>query len=390
MHFIIISAMQNLVLINLVSVGGVTSLTLTFFHPAFWVPVACFVGFAVLILATMALSESHTEPPALHFALLWIAATLILAILNGISAQLYNSLQISFLVFGLVLGYLVSVARTSTWVAWTPFAVFAAYFLTNMLLGRDPSEALTRNSQNFISVIMLALYASAILLSKPTRVDRLHLLMAFLILFIAVWSTGRGGIAAALVLNLGLLLNIILRGEKGVVRALVATATVLISAVIIYFGTSFLLTHGYLGRLAERGLTDAPRLAMIAAYFQNIEPMELFLGRNYYDDSFLARWDFNLHNSYLSAWAHLGLFYLLFILGTLGFLVLRIREFPAIAISMGAFGLRAFTDIQLISGKYDYMFFAALFIGLRGNGALYAFKGALASSRLRGLHKSAR
>lgn len=342
------------------------SLTLTFMHQAMWLPVVACVGLAALIAIAVTWTGDQLEPPAFFVALAWIGATLALAIANGVAEGFYNGSQIAFLLFGMVLGYLISISRPPQWAAWLPFVLFAAFFLGMIAMGRDPGEALTRNSRNFVSVIILALYASAVILSKATQVRYFHIAMALVTLVIAVAATGRGGIVATLALNISLWVNVILRGRMTFLRTLSSIAGVMIAAVAIYIGAGVMLSEGLFGRLAERGLQDAPRLAMIIAYFNEIEPIELFFGRNYYDDPFLARWDFNLHNSFLSAWAHLGVFYLMFILGTLALAAKRVRVEPVLAFAVGAFALRALTDTQMIAGKYDYLFVATLFILLRG------------------------
>ena len=350
---------------NLVGVGGVMSLTLTFLHPVMWAPVAGCVGLGALATLVLAGDDARAEPPAMHFALVWIAATLVLALVNGAVNDFYNASQIAFMLFGLVLGYVISTVRTPAWAAWLPFIMFATLFLGWIAIGRDPGELLTRTSRNFVSVMMLGLYASAIVMSKPMRVERLHIVMALITLVVAIAGTGRGGIVAALVLNAGLIGNVLLRGRMTFVRSLGTFVVVVVGAVGVYVLAGVLLDQGALGRLASRGLQDAPRLAMILAYFDGITSWELFLGRDYYDHPFLARWDYNLHNSFLSAWAHLGLFYLLFVVGVLVVAAKRLRTNPVIAVAIGAFALRALTDTQMLAAKYDYVFFAVLFILLR-------------------------
>lgn len=348
-----------------VAVGSVFSMTLTFFHPVMWLPVAIFAGLTLLILAQILATGVESEPPSLIFALIWLVTTLLLASAYGALEGFFNISQVAFLILGILLGYLISITYSATWTAWLPFLLFTAYFIAMMVLGHDPSETLTRNSRNFISVITLALYASAMLLSKPMKVTVSHLIGALFVLGIAIWATGRGGIVSALLLNLALFMHVVFRGRFGVVRSTIAVLLLLLISTAIFIGSESLQSQGYLSRLASRGLHDAPRLAMMVAYFQDIQPTELLLGKNYYDNAYLARFGFNLHNSYLSAWAHLGLMYLLFIIVALALSVKRIAASPAICIAVLAFALRALTDTQLLGGKYDYVVIGALFTLLR-------------------------
>ena len=359
-HAAKLRAVHSQFLRNLVGVGATMSLTLTFLHAALWAPVLACVALGTLTLIVHMVDARSTEPPAFFAAAAWIAAILVLASASAVAQGFYNVSQIAYLLFGLVIGYVISTTRTPEWAAWLPFSLFAALFLAILAAGGDPGDVMTRNSRNFVSVIMLALYTSAVVMSKPRRVGRIHVVAALVTLVIAVAATGRGGIVTALALNVGLLVNVVLRGRMTFLRSLGTIVGIVVAAVVVYVAAGALLSQGLFGRLAERGLQDAPRLAMILAYFNGIEPIELVLGRNYYDDPFLAQWEFNLHNSYLSAWAHLTVLYLALILATLALAAMRQRASPGIAIAVGAFALRALTVTQRLAGKYDYLVVAAL------------------------------
>lgn len=365
---------------TLVSIGGTTSLTLTFFHPAMWAAVGVFLGLALVFIALLVLTDRRAEPAGFYFALVWIATTALLALAYGFSEDLFNLKQIALLLSGLLFGYFISLVRAPAWAAWAPFGLFAVYFAGLALLGRDPSESFSRNSQNYVSVTLLALYASAMLLARPTTIQVRHLVAALLVLALSIWAIGRAGILSSLLLCVGLFMQMVLRGRIGVIRSIFALLMLLIAAAAVFIGAEVLQSQGYLSRLANRGLHDASRLAIIVYYFQGIELSELLFGKNFYQDSFMARWGFNLHNSYLGAWAHLGLYYLLFILAVLVTSVRRLRTHPAVTISILAFAVRALTDGQMLSGQYDYIFFATLFLLLR-EPASVRFSAAPAPSR---------
>ncbi|CAN5354786.1 hypothetical protein BH24PSE2_BH24PSE2_03000 [soil metagenome] len=348
-----------------VCIGGITSFTLTFFHPVMWAPVGLALGIALLLLVPHALSRDQAEPPGFFLALIWIVTTALLALTYGLTENLFNIKQVGLMLAGLLFGYFLSVSRAPAWAAWAPFALFVLYTLSLIAAGRPPAEAFPRNSENYVSVILLALFASALLLTRPPSVRPAHVLTALLILALSIWGVGRGGILASLLLASGLFLHMITRGGMGVIRATVVLVMLLLAAGAMLAGAAMLESQGYLDTFAGRGLHDASRLSILLFYFQGIEPLELVFGRNYYDESFMERWRFNLHNSYLSAWAHLGLHYLLFVLGALTFCVRRLSVQPVIVIAVLAFAVRALTDTHLISGQYDYVLFATLFMLLR-------------------------
>ena len=112
----------------------------------------------------------------------------------------------------------------------------------------------------------------------------------------------------------GLSASLLFQGRLGVLRATLSVLVLCVLAVAVFVGVEILQTQGYLDRFASRGFRDAPRLSIIVSYFYQIEPSQLFFGKNYYHDPFMEKWGYNLHNSYLSAWAHLGLYYFAFVL----------------------------------------------------------------------------
>ncbi len=354
---------------GLIGVGAFTSLTLTFFHPAFWLAVGALVGVATLLIALQAGSGSRREPPAFYIAVAWTATTVLIAICYGASQDFYNFRQIAFLACGTMLGYLVSVSRAPAFLAWAPFCMFALYFTALCLLGRDPASAFPRNSENYVSVVLLALYASALLISRPPRIQRHQLLTAVWVLALSIWSGGRAGVLASLLLTVGLVIGMILRERRGMAKSVLAVFIVAGIGSAIWYGTEFLLSRGYLESFAARGVSDAPRLAILMNYFSGIDIEELLLGRNYYHDRFMSRWEFNLHNSYLSAWAHLGLAYLALILVTLIATARGFRQSPVIGLAVLAFALRALTDTHMLGGQYDYILLAALFLQMRARDA---------------------
>ncbi|MGH8196244.1 MAG: hypothetical protein ACREQ8_17890 [Woeseiaceae bacterium] len=348
-----------------VSIGGITSLSLTFFHPAMWAPVGLFLGLSLLLVTPLLLMERRVEPPGFFIALMWIATTALLALAYGFTEDFFNVKQVALMLAGLLFGYFVSLARVPAWAAWTPFALFALYFAGLLLLGREPGEAFSRNSQNYVSVILLALYTSAIIMTRPSAVRIMHVVIAGFVLVLSIWGAGRGGILASLLLTGGMFVRLMSQGRPGVIHWTIAAFAIAAVSISVFFAVNFLESQGYLYKFEGRGLHDASRLSIIISYFDDIELSELLLGKNYYQDSYMARWGFNLHNSYLDAWAHLSLYYLLFILTVLALAVRSFRRHPVVVIALLAFAARAITDSQMFSGQYDYVIFSTLFVLLR-------------------------
>lgn len=352
----------------LVSIGSITSLTLTFFHPAMWAPVAMFLGLALLLVIHVMLTQKQVEPPGFFVALIWIATTAMLAFAYGLTEDFFNVRQVVLMLAGLLLGYLVSLVRPPAWAAWAPFCLFALYFVGLLMLGREAGDAFSRNSQNYVSVILLALYATAVIMTGPARARIVHVVTAGFVLVLSIWAAGRGGILASLLLTGGLFLRLATQGRSGMTHRTIATVMILLASIAIFVAAEFLQQQGYLYKFAEAGLHDASRLSIIMHYFNDIEISELLFGKNFYDDLFMARWRFNLHNSYLDAWANLGLYYFLFILAVLAISARHLSSHPVMVIAVLAFAARAVTDSQMFSGQYDYVIFATLFVLLRESG----------------------
>lgn len=357
--------MRNRNLHGLVALGGASSLTLTFFHPAMWLSVGAFASLAALLLTLVVLHGRHSEPGSFYVALSWCIAALLLALAWGAGQEFYNYRHVAFLVCGLLFGYLISVSRAAPFAAWAPFFVMALYFTLLGMAGRDPASAFPRNSENYLSAVLVALYATAMLMTLPERIRGIHVALALWMLLLSVWSSGRAGVIASLLLVAGLTVGLLLQGRRGFTRALLASVAVTALAGAVFAGAIYMLSHGYLESFAGRGIRDAPRLSIIANYFGDIRPGELVFGKNYYHEPFMARWGFNLHNSYLAAWSHLGLAYLLLIVATLVLVARNFWAAPAAGLAVIAFALRSVTDTHLLAGQYDYVLFATLFLLLR-------------------------
>jgi hypothetical protein len=201
------------------------------------------------------LTGVQAEPLRFHFSAIWIFAVALLALAQGATHELYNVRQIGFLVIGFAFGYLVSLVRAPGLAAWAPFALLATYFAALAMMGQDPAESLTQNSRNYVSAMLLALFASAMLLTKPQAVQKRHIVPALIVLTLSVWATGRAGIICALLLTAGLSAALIFRGRLGVLRSTLALVVMLALAVATLWARNH-QQQGYLDRLSSRGLRD--------------------------------------------------------------------------------------------------------------------------------------
>ncbi len=349
-------------LISVFAVAAVWSITLTFFQPVFWATTV----FSI-VLAYLLILRADEGPFRFNSAILAklsiILFICIVQIIWGSMNNFYNIEEVAFLLIGALLAIILSFVKVSATLSWLPFYTMAIIFVVAIALGVDPEDLLARNSRNFLSVILLALFASAILMSKPRYVTKAHFVAAFVLIFISVISVGRSGILFSCLLFLLLLAKSMMEGRRTISKTLRNAVFIAVLGLVGLVAADVLL--GFAPRLVARGFSDYSRLTITLVYFSDISVAEFLFGRNYFELAFLDKFSFNLHNSYLAAWANLGLGYLILVIFCIGKALFTIRLFPFLWIPVLALGGRAATDVQMIGAKYDYVFLTILFLQQR-------------------------
>jgi hypothetical protein len=281
------------------------------------------------------------------------------AVAWGVFNGLYNLKQLIIVSMGCVLGLSVANSQISTFWAWLPVTVAVVVFSSLFFLGWDVNNILPQNSRNFISVILLGLYSTALLLDKPDRISIGMVLIAALIFFLSIWAEGRSGIVSSFLMLTMASVSFFVRS-----RFFRSKLWIFVILVVLSWFLFFLYDFGMFDRISIKGFTDHSRERIFLWYFSDITIFELFFGRNPEDVERLSKFGFNLHNSYLAALAFGGVFY--FFLMVLVVLLSAFKYFsiPFIAIAVIPLSIRALTDIQIYVGKYDFVIVAALFIVL--------------------------
>ena len=336
---------------------GVVSFTLTFFHLFFWIPILL-SSYYFIIKAVISLSQLRLGVNALLF-LSFLVFCFFAAVAWGVFNGLYNLKQLIIVSMGCVLGLSVANSQISTFWAWLPVTVAVVVFSSLFFLGWDVNNILPQNSRNFISVILLGLYSTALLLDKPDRISIGMVLIAALIFFLSIWAEGRSGIVSSFLMLTMASVSFFVRS-----RFFRSKLWIFVILVVLSWFFFFLYDFGMFDRISIKGFTDHSRERIFLWYFSDITIFELFFGRNPEDVERLSKFGFNLHNSYLAALAFGGVFY--FFLMVLVVLLSAFKYFsiPFIAIAVIPLSIRALTDIQIYVGKYDFVIVAALFIVL--------------------------
>lgn len=337
--------------------SGVVSFTLTFFHVLFWVPILASAYYfsvkSVLSLANLRLGLN---------AILFVSFLLFCffsAIAWGVFNGLYNIKQLVIVSMGFVLGLSVANSQMSTFWAWLPITIAVVGFVALFFLGWDVNNILPQNSRNFISVILLGLYSTALLLSKPERISMGMVLIAALIFLLSIWAEGRSGIVSSFLLLTMASVSFFIQS-----RFFRSKLWIFVLLFIFSWFFFFLYDFGMFDRISIKGFTDYSRERIFLWYFSDITFFELFFGRNPEDVERLSKFGFNLHNSYLAALAFVGVFYLFLLLLVVFLSAFKYFSVPFIAIAVIPLSIRALTDIQIYVGKYDFIIVAALFIVL--------------------------
>lgn len=340
---------------QLVLLFTVFGFTLSFIDKTFWALVLFGVFFLLLDLILRLLRNTWSSTKA-HFVAL-ISAVLVFEALWGLINGFYNAFGLLMVSCGFIVGYYISIVKMNAALAWIPFALFFAYFVSCWLVGVDTNSILPRNSRNYISVVLLGLFSTAIVLSKPNRLSVFICLAALGVFCVSVWAEGRSGIIASFFLVLILIASRVLGLKITFSRQLV-----ILVVLFMVFGFSLLYYIGLFDRLAERGFTDYSRGRIISEYFSGISVSEIFFGRNYFLIDDIGHYGFNLHNSFLASWASGGIFYFIFLMLIIFSVSCRFFSIPVFALALLPLSIRAATDTQIFFGKYDYIVFSLAFL----------------------------
>ncbi|RZP19210.1 MAG: hypothetical protein EVA34_02275 [Erythrobacter sp.] len=345
--------------ISVLLVLAVWSIALSFFSFVFWV-IALGALLCVFVLSER--RDPHSTPPTSRdfVTALFLSFLLLIQAVWGIMNEYYNLDEILFVSVSVALAIALSKRRVDPLLSWIPFFATASYFFILLILGASVDSLLPQNSRNFLSVILIGLFASAIVLSKPDRVGAVHVVAGLLVLAFSIIGIGRSGIISSFILVIALIGLKVLSGPRSWKKRLFSA--VVLMAVTIAFFSSLNEIMEAVPRLASRGFHDYSRNFIHLTFFRELEGPNFILGKNYFHIFQLHRYNYNLHSSYLAAWANLGLVYTL----TIIFCILRSlayrKSMPVIWVALLALGLRAATDIQMIGAKFDYVFLVVLFM----------------------------
>ncbi len=237
----------------------------------------------------------------------------------------------------------------------------AIYFFTALTIllriiqNVNMNHILLANSRNFISVLLLLpllfYYVSCHDKKKP-----IYVLPAILYFYISIYAVGRGGIVSSGFLVIALCIYKITQIENKNIKRLMWLIIIIIAFTVgLYMSNLNSLVIGrflnsYFSRFLLKGATDTSRVTIWNEFFtNNLDSLASFLlGSN----TSLVRYDGNLHNSFIQAYASFGLMGFLILLVLLGRAIIQgFKQRDALfLILLFGLSLRAFTDRVFFQG----------------------------------------
>lgn len=220
---------------------------------------------------------------------------------------------------------------------------FVFHFFNTSNLNEDIFFA---NSRNFISVWMIV----CSIVCYSSRLPRNYNIVIFLICFaLSVFSLGRSGIISTFILVFG---YVIFSGTSNKLKDIVFFILIVVLIFVSFHEDISLLTDGVLERFQNSRAVD-PRESVLQCYINSFDVENLFFGLNSKDDycGTLAIGEYAPHNSFISLYANLGIFSLLYI--SISFMYKSSLELKIILISLL---IRSSTDSVLFFTYFDFVY----------------------------------
>lgn len=245
----------------------------------------------------------------------------------------------------------------SRFTSYGPAIILSFVFIVLMIIGANPETIFPNNSKNYISIILISSIVFSVIARKEKSNLRVLLFLCFLNVVISIWAGGRGGILVSiLIFSFLVFLKFSLINFKpiaiGYLIKFFLIFTVLSLCILIIF---FAVQSDMLSGFNQKGLESASRLFIWYSYLNELSSWSAVFGMNPDELSFVERWGGNLHNSYFSAHAHLGLLYIIIILFIFLYFLKNFKDNKLVVIMISGFMVRAFTDIGMLSGHFDLL-----------------------------------
>lgn len=305
--------------------------------------------------------KNKCNKTSVTFVLLFFILSLIIQIIN-------NSLH-HFVLFLLIGPYFAS------WVYKSKFktSIIRRIFLFEQFLlfilylkGRTFVGVLSGLSENYISILMISnvVVIACIEIRQNERISIIPSLFGFIL---SLLTLGRSGI----VCSLGLLCLFAYVRFMTFPPAIRIKIMLLILIVTIYIGAKyidlileFFNNYELFSKFQERGLKSPSRGILIDEYFMHINFNTFFLGYKFDNNPWFIHYGLNPHNSYIRLHYEIGFAAILLFLYIIFQIYKLYKNKHLILVAMLLIVMvRAYTDVYLFFGFYDFLIFYIFMIG---------------------------
>jgi hypothetical protein len=227
-------------------------------------------------------------------------------------ARLYR--PIVFIVYNFGIALILLRGYVYSWGAYIVFYGLTGYFLLIMLSGYDPISILTTSSNSISTMMIIACIFLHITLHMENK--EINLIPALLTVFFSIWGLGRAGIAASLMLLLGLLF-VKQRNNRKYLYITIIILFIFFIFIYWFFDDLYMLAmdnsilRNAIDHNVQRWTRESadPRFSYWENYFSNLDISRLIFGANVVEDP----WpdgeinEYNYHNSFIHLHSQTGL-----------------------------------------------------------------------------------
>ncbi len=267
-----------------------------------------------------------------------------------------------FLLFAPFFAYWIYTSLFKTSILRISYYVMSLLLLLLYLRHFSFIEVFAGLSENYVSIILICNVVLIAAIEKRQN-ERISILPSFCATFLSLLAFGRSGILCSFVLFLVFLYVHFVCLSKSKRYLLFFSFLVLAIVVSHNYEQIFdmLMNAEILAKFQERGLKSPSRGILLDEYMIHIDMITIFTGYHFDDNAWFIHYGLNPHNSYVRLHYRIG-FAAFLLLGYVGVRMMKeVRKLPLFVFMLFIMMLRAYTDVYLFYGFYDFIVFYLLF-----------------------------
>jgi hypothetical protein len=237
-----------------------------------------------------------------------------------------------------------------------PFIFLTIYILQRLTLNPNP-ELVFLNSRNYISFYLIVTVIPYYLISFKNNLNPTYI-PSLITVGLSFYSFGRAGIMSSILI----LISVLIYYNKGL--KLIYYFTIVSSLVGVLISTYLIEEFSSLEKFSnlEKFLSDGGRSTIVSSYLNNLDFFKVLLGVDVNKDlpNQMAKYG-HVHSSYINFHSAVGIGSLIFGYHSLQKLYNFFKINKSLFFLFMALILRASTDVGLLFGYFDYIFWIFLF-----------------------------